>query len=155
MLPFLSEMISDSKWRATIWICDTKPNAPLKIMKYAFAWKSMAWWRKTKNSFGKKWAAQVHAVFSNEAVTKGISPFQRTCHPLGNTRSIWQFRSFFVELPVQDRSLKVFQGLPMVALRFTRHFHISSVMVHTPAWTKAPKVSSMHVIPHLTNEFTT
>ena len=31
------------------WTCDTQPNAVLTTLKYAFAWRSIAWWQKYKN----------------------------------------------------------------------------------------------------------
>ena len=44
-LPFLSEAIAGSMWRAMGWICDQRPNAVLQSLKQFFAWRSMVWWK--------------------------------------------------------------------------------------------------------------
>ena len=35
-------------WVAMGWACHTRPNAVLNTLKYALAWRSAAWWQKTK-----------------------------------------------------------------------------------------------------------
>ena len=37
-LPFLSEMLAESTWRAMGWISDPKPNAVLMTLKHVCAW---------------------------------------------------------------------------------------------------------------------
>ena len=44
-LPFLSEMIAESMWRAMGLACDPKPNAVISTLQHAFEWRSTKWWQ--------------------------------------------------------------------------------------------------------------
>ena len=48
-LPFLSEVIAESKWRAMGWVCDEGPNAVVNTLKQVFRWRSTQWWQDPYN----------------------------------------------------------------------------------------------------------
>ena len=39
-LPFLSEVIAESLWRAMGWVCDERPDAVINTSKQVFKWRS-------------------------------------------------------------------------------------------------------------------
>ena len=47
-MPFLSEMIAESMWKAMTWACDTRSHAVFQSLRHAYSWSSTAWWRNTK-----------------------------------------------------------------------------------------------------------
>ena len=49
-LPFLSEVIAESMWRAMGWVCDERPNAVINTLKQVFRWRSTKWWQSTQAS---------------------------------------------------------------------------------------------------------
>ena len=45
---FLSEVIAESMWRASGWVCDEGLHAVVNTLKDVFKWRSTKWWRSTK-----------------------------------------------------------------------------------------------------------
>ena len=43
-LPFLCKKISESKWRAMVWVCDEKVNTVTYSLKKVYKWRSTRWW---------------------------------------------------------------------------------------------------------------
>ena len=47
-LPFLSEVIAESMWRAMGCVCDGRPNAEINNLKQVFRWRSTKWLQSTE-----------------------------------------------------------------------------------------------------------
>ena len=45
-LPFLTQVIAESTWRAMGWVCDARPNAVITTL--VLRWRSTKWWQSTK-----------------------------------------------------------------------------------------------------------
>ena len=68
---FLSETIVGSMWKVMEWTCDTRPNAILTTLKYAFAWRSTAWWQNTKSKEYDGWSQQSPTIIRDGSTNLG------------------------------------------------------------------------------------